>query len=234
MQKRRSSPLLAIVLGSLCFVSATSQETSETGCDGLPKFVGIGGLCPPQVASFCILEGRSCEAQDAEYVRTRVRTIVGDRKVCGRFLHQDLEHVRFDSDYDLPPGSIETYLFGAPNASALPIFLSPKAAHVDVDNDGAPERIILVRIPGSGSRPCDASRFFQLDQAKYTVDSPMTSLLGGLPGCPGTLPVRLNGNTYFVSRSSIIGNRGTRRQLLWQVYEFRDWSKRKLCEFRYE
>jgi hypothetical protein len=225
--------LLAIVLGGMWSLCAMPEGMATSLCDGFPPLLRIGGVCPPIVASSCILEGAPCADTDVTTLQSRVRVTVGTSQICRRFLRASPTYVRFDVEHHLPPGGIETQLFGSPEAFALPLQIGHKAARIDVDNDGKPESIVMAIIPGSGRLPCDAYAFLQVDEGLAKVAGPLTSALATLPGCTEPLPVLFNGRTYFETRTSLIGNRGTRQQLLWQVYEIREQVARKMCEFRY-
>jgi hypothetical protein len=180
-----------------------------------------------------MLRGESCASNVARKIQQNAATKHGDRAFCSSLLESEFEYVQFLVEHEIPKNVVKEHLLGA--TSALPAFPGPRVAAVDVNNDGAPDYILPVRIPGFGPRPCDAMRYVAVTPSKTQIsDGELTKVLGQLPRCPVTIrPFHHNGRVYFETRTPIRGAIAKEEELLHEVFVVEHQRITKLCTFEY-
>lgn len=232
MYTLRPVQFAAYFLAATSAFAATPEAVSVPPCSGMPATIGMGGACPPHTAHFCVLDGRACQKSVADSLLANVRVTHGDSKICRQFIREEPEHVAFDREHRLSQEEAITFLFGASSGFAGTLDMGKSAAYFDANNDGTSDFIVPASIPGG--RYCSTLAFIPTNESLTAiVKGPLASTLEQLRECPGSLPVRLNGTSYFETRSSLVGNYGTKLQVLWKVHLIRGTSMTKMCEFRY-
>ena len=176
MYIRKASQLAVLFLATTCTIAATHEDVGSPPCPGLPYGVEMGGVCPPRIASFCVLDGKACPVWNAERLLARVRVTHGDAKLCRQFLREEPEHVAFDTEHRLSPEEAGAFLFGAQNGFAGTLDIGQRAAHFDTNNDGILEYIVPARVPGG--RNCDTMSFIPVNETlTAALDGPLASAL---------------------------------------------------------
>jgi len=231
----RSAHLSALVMltASLLSTPLFAQDTVAPNCDPLEGAVDLDH-CPLR-AGFCMLDDTVCAAPEADQLRSRARVMLGEKKLCQRFLREEFEYVKVDIEHHVPYEAVEASIFGSSGAFAGRLDIDSSVARIDADNDGASEYILAVRVPGSGPRPCDTKKFLPVGGDRVSlVTGRLMPMLSQWPECSWNIrPIRFAGRTYFETRTSIVGDRASKQQLLREVYMLHGASKDKVCEFRY-
>jgi uncharacterized protein len=123
-----------------------------------------------QPAQYCMVRGdghnlRPCARPSNDHILNAVQVLNGNRAFCEQYLHAQYESINLSLPHSVTQTEAREYVHSLVGRGDGSGDVHPRAARIDLNNDGVPERVTWISMYSGAGRGCDVEFYVELDRA---------------------------------------------------------------------